>query len=117
MYQQRLFSPPRPRNVDWVRQDILDQSPNRPIKPVTAKLKRWVTESCAYYNARLECNSFSHEHAREIRKLWLSLLLEAHDDGIDETPVSLLSQAASQYTKPWIKNHEVQAQGHKRQDP
>jgi len=116
MLQQRLFSPPRQRNVDWVRQDILDQTPDRPIKPVTAKLKRWVTESCAYYNARLECNSFSHEHAREIRKLWLSLLLEAHDDGIDETPVSLLSQAASQYTKPWIKNHEVQAQGHKGQD-
>jgi len=110
MNQLRLFQLQKTvtHKVDRVREDILAQSANRPLRPVTEKLRRWVQESCEYYNAKVECNSFSHEHAREIRKTWLDLLLEAHDAGVKDTPLTLLGQAAAQYTKPWIKNHEDQ---------
>lgn len=101
--QLELFAPRAPppeRNNETFLQDLLSQDPNRPIRPKTEKLSRWVRESCAYYNAKAECLSFSHEHARTIRRVWLDLMIEAHD--LEDTPVTLLYQAAEPYigTKP-----------------
>jgi hypothetical protein len=78
--------------------DLQSQVPGKPFKPKSQTLKRWLDESYKHYKLKLKENSLNYLLAPRIREIWLQLLIEAAEAGIEQTPITLLEQAAIEAT-------------------
>jgi len=63
------------------------------MQPKSRLLKLWIAETYKHMGLKLGVNSIDYLKAPQIREIWLQLLIDAAESGIEEAPLSLLQQA------------------------